>query len=183
MSKNRTMISWMDRWLRPGQRVRSPIELMKILILLAQEGVANAKGGPFVAAIVSNTGRVISVAHNNVGRALDSTAHAEILAIRQAETRLKSPSLRPASGSSHTLVTTCQPCIMCAGAIHWAGLRRVVAAARHQDVLRAGIAPDLLPDASRLFSRVGIRYQRDVLRQEAARVFHEERKPHGHTER
>jgi len=75
---------------------------------------------PVGAVVVSNQ-LVIARAHNLTERLNDSTAHAEMLAITAAENYLGGKYL-----SDCTLFVTLEPCLMCAGAIHWAQLGRVV---------------------------------------------------------
>ncbi len=86
----------------------------------ASKGVEAGHGGPFGAVIVYR-GEVIATAHNEVIHRNDPTAHAEILAIRQAGKKL---------GRFHLdgceLYCTGEPCPMCFSAIHWAHLGRVV---------------------------------------------------------
>lgn len=87
---------------------------MNIAISLGKEGET-----PFGCVIVEGD-RIISCAFNTVKADLDSTAHAEINAIR------KLPSSCFGKAASLTLYTTCEPCPMCMGAIIFAGIRRVV---------------------------------------------------------
>ncbi|WP_292663837.1 nucleoside deaminase [Nitratifractor sp.] len=86
----------------------------------ARRGVEANHGGPFGAVIVFQ-GKVIARAHNEVIRRNDPTAHAEILAIRQAGEMLSRFHL-----DGCTLYCTGEPCPMCFSAIHWAHLDRVV---------------------------------------------------------
>jgi len=73
----------------------------------------------FAAAIV-RTGRVVSIETNAVLTSVDPTAHAEVQAIRTACRRLSTLDLTGA-----TLYTSCEPCLMCLGAIAWAGITDV----------------------------------------------------------
>ena len=75
---------------------------------------------PIGAVIVCN-GKVIAKAHNQTETLNDSTAHAEIIAITSAENHLGSKYLEDC-----TLYVTVEPCVMCAGAIHWSHLKRIV---------------------------------------------------------
>jgi len=75
---------------------------------------------PVGAVVVSNQ-LVIARAHNLTERLNDATAHAEMLAITAAENHLGGKYL-----SDCTLFVTLEPCLMCAGAIHWAQLGRIV---------------------------------------------------------
>jgi tRNA(Arg) A34 adenosine deaminase TadA len=76
-------------------------------------------GGPFAALIVRD-GEVVAEGWNAVTTLNDPTAHAEVMAIREACRRLGTFSLPECE-----IVSTCEPCPMCLGAIYWAGLRRI----------------------------------------------------------
>jgi guanine deaminase len=69
----------------------------------------------------------------------DPTAHAEILAIRQAASFLKSYDL-----GECTLYSSCEPCPMCLGAIYWAGIKKVVYACDRVDAELAGFSDKLI---------------------------------------
>ncbi len=77
-----------------------------------------------VGAVITCNNRVIAKAHNQVETLTDATAHAEIMAITSAEATLGSKYLMDC-----TLYVTLEPCVMCAGALYWAQLSRVVYAA------------------------------------------------------
>lgn len=96
--------------------------------------VANVRrnGGPFAALIVKD-GIVIASGANQVTRANDPTAHAEIVAIREACRVLGDFQL-----TGCDLYTTCEPCPMCLGAIYWARPAHVYYAATHADAAGAG---------------------------------------------
>jgi guanine deaminase len=87
---------------------------MDMAIKEAQTGMQHNHGGPFGAVIVRQ-GKVIAVAHNEVLKSCDPTAHAEVLAIRRASQTLAKFDL-----SDCELYSTCEPCPMCFAAIHWA---------------------------------------------------------------
>ncbi len=82
---------------------------------------AAAQGEVPVGAVVVSEGRIISRAHNQPLHLNDPTAHAEILALRRAARRLGNYRL-----SGCTLYVTIEPCVMCAGALGHARVRRVV---------------------------------------------------------
>lgn len=98
---------------------------------IATQNVAD-DGGPFAALIVRGD-ELVSVGTNRVTRDLDPTAHAEVVAIREACTRLGDFSL---AGS--VLYTSCEPCPLCVAACLWARLDRVVYAADRHDAARGG---------------------------------------------
>jgi guanine deaminase len=87
---------------------------MKRAVELAEIGSANGFGGPFGAVIVKN-GEIIGEGHNEVTSSNDPTAHAEIVAIRNACKSLKSFQLDDCE-----IYASCEPCPMCLGAIYWA---------------------------------------------------------------
>jgi guanine deaminase len=84
-----------------------------------ERGMLAGDGGPFGAVVVKD-GKVIGKGHNCVLCYHDSTAHAEITAMRQAEQALGTHDL-----TGCELYTTCYPCPMCLGAIMWARISKV----------------------------------------------------------
>ena len=104
---------------------------MKQAIELALANVRR-EGGPFAALVVKD-GIVIATGANQVTRANDPTAHAEIVAIREACRVLGDFQL-----SGCEVYTSCEPCPMCLGAIYWARPERVFFAATHQEAAAAG---------------------------------------------
>ena len=92
---------------------------MKIADDLARENLKTNAGGPFGACIVKN-GEVIGKGSNHVLKNNDPTAHAEIMAIRDACKNIKSYDLEGA-----TLFTSCYPCPMCLSAIIWSNIKVV----------------------------------------------------------
>jgi guanine deaminase len=96
--------------------------------------VENARrgGGPF-AALVIRDGIVIAAGANQVTRTHDPTAHAEIVAIREACRVLGDFQL-----TGCDLYCSCEPCPMCLGAIYWSRPARVYFAATHDDAAAAG---------------------------------------------
>jgi guanine deaminase len=108
-------------------------------IELASDNI-NEGGGPFGAVIVKDN-QIISEAGNRVVLNSDPTAHAEILAIRTAATRLKSHEL-----SECILYSSCEPCPMCLGAIYWSGIKKVVYACDRHDAESAGFSDKLIYD-------------------------------------
>jgi len=105
---------------------------MKIAYDEATEGMLANDGGPFGAVIVKDT-QIVASAHNKVLISKDPTAHAEINAIREASSTLKSFDL-----SDCVLYTTCMPCPMCLGAIFWARIKTVYYGATEDDATRGG---------------------------------------------
>jgi guanine deaminase len=106
-------------------------------IEIAGQGIENG-GGPF-GALITKDGKIISEAYNKVVLNHDPTAHAEVIAIRQAAEKLKTHDL-----SDCTLYTSCEPCPMCLGAIYWAGIEKVVYACTRVDAELAGFSDKLI---------------------------------------
>lgn len=106
---------------------------------LASQNVAD-RGGPFGAIVVKN-GTVIAESGNRVTPNLDPTAHAEIMAIREACLLLGDFQL-----TDCTLYTSCEPCPMCLGAIYWARLSAVYYACNRFDASRAGFDDGFIYD-------------------------------------
>ena len=111
---------------------------MKEAIRLARQGMLANKGGPFGAVVVKN-GQIIGRGYNQVLSAKDPTAHAEILAIREACRHLDSFQL-----NGCTIYTSCAPCPMCLGALYWARPDRVVYAAGSRRAAQAGFDDQLI---------------------------------------
>lgn len=89
-------------------------------------------GGPFGAVVVQGE-EIIGEGFNLVVPRHDPTAHAEIMAIRQAGRRLKTHRL-----DACELYTSCEPCPMCLAAAFWAGIRKIYYAATRNDAADAG---------------------------------------------
>ena len=106
-------------------------ELMRRAIALALENI-RLGGGPFAAVIVKD-GCIIAEGANRVTSTNDPTAHAEIVAIREACRALGDFQLHGCD-----LYTTCEPCPMCLGAIYWARPSRVFFAGTAGDAAAAG---------------------------------------------
>ena len=124
----------------------------------AREGVERGDGGPFGAVVVKD-GRIVARACNRVVANRDPTAHAEILAIREACRALGTFDL-----SGCEIHATCEPCPMCLAAIHWARLDRVVYALSRHDAAALGF------DDARMYEGIDIPTDH-VKCPEAAEVF------------
>jgi guanine deaminase len=107
-------------------------------IEMAVENVRSGRGGPFAALVVKDDG-VIASGVNLVTSANDPTAHAEIVAIREACRALGRFQL-----SGCEIYATCEPCPMCLGAIYWARLKRVFFAGTREEAAGAGFDDSLI---------------------------------------
>jgi len=107
-------------------------KFMDEAIRLAKMNMENGHGGPFGCVVVKD-GEIIASAYNEVLTNNDPTAHAEIVAIRRACSKLNSHQLEGCE-----IYTSCEPCPMCLGAIYWARPARVYFAASREDAAEAG---------------------------------------------
>jgi guanine deaminase len=111
---------------------------MERAIALALENVKTHGGGPFAALIVKD-GVIVGEGVNRVTVSNDPTAHAEVIAIREACAATGSFELRGCE-----LYTSCEPCPMCLAAAYWARLERVHFAASREDAAAAGFDDEFL---------------------------------------
>jgi tRNA(Arg) A34 adenosine deaminase TadA len=140
---------------------------MRLAIERARAGISSGQT-PFGCVIV-RAGEVVGAGHNEVWARTDITAHAEIVTIQRACQRLNSIDL-----SGCVCYTTCEPCPMCASAIHWARLDLCVYGASIDDAAGAGFSELRLPAAE--VNRAGggrVQLRPGVLREECAALFRE----------
>lgn len=102
-----------------------------------------SNGGPFGAVIVKN-GKIIAHGHNMVIGTNDPTAHAEIVAIRKTTAKLKRFDL-----SDCEIYSSCEPCPMCLGAIHWAKMRKLYFGCTRRDAAAIGFDDKFIYDVIR----------------------------------
>ncbi len=105
---------------------------MRRAIELSVGNVRTGRGGPFAALVVKD-GETLAEGVNLVVATSDPTAHAEIVAIREAARKLGHFQLKGCD-----IYTTCEPCPMCMGAIYWARPARVFYATTRADAAAAG---------------------------------------------
>lgn len=107
-------------------------KFMMEAIRLSQKCLKEGKGGPFGAVVVKD-GEIVGRGSNHVTINNDPTAHAEVMAIRDACHNLKTFQL-----TGCEIYTSCEPCPMCLGAIYWARPDRIYYAANQEDAAAAG---------------------------------------------
>ncbi len=140
---------------------------MREAIRLSLRMVRRGKGGPFGAVVVKD-GRIVGRGANRVTTAHDPTAHAEIVALRQACRRLKSFRL-----DGCTLYASCEPCPMCLSAIYWARIRRVFYGNTRKDAAKIAFDDDLIyREVARPIRRRKL-VMKQLLRNEALAAFAE----------
>jgi guanine deaminase len=145
----------------------TPEELMREAIWLAAEGLRAGHGGPFGCVIV-HQGEIVGRGNNRVTSTCDPTAHAEIVAIRDACQSRATFHLEDCD-----LYTSCEPCPMCLAAIYWARIPRVYYANTRADAAAIGFDDDFIYRQIPLPLEHRHLAMRPLLRDEALEVFRE----------
>ena len=114
------------------KKIHLPEYFMREAIRLAREGMIAGEGGPFGAVVVKD-GKIIGRGNNKVLQLNDPTAHAEVVAIRDACKHLGTFQL-----DGCDIYTSCEPCPMCFGAVYWARPARLFFACNQQDAAAIG---------------------------------------------
>lgn len=145
-------------------------EFMKEAINLSELNLKTNDGGPFGSCVVKN-GVIIGRGSNNVIKNNDPTAHAEIMAIRDACKNINSYDL-----SDCEIYTSCFPCPMCLSAIIWANIKSVYYGNTKEDANSIGFRDDYIYD---FISKINSNYDNDLIhfecmmREDAIKVFNE----------
>jgi guanine deaminase len=114
------------------------MQFIQIAIELAQRGMRNNEGGPF-GAIVVRDNVIIGRGNNRVISTNDTTAHAEIVAIREACQYINNFQL-----DGCVIYASCEPCPMCLGAIYWARLSKVYYGCTKMDAAQIGFDDEII---------------------------------------
>ncbi len=132
---------------------------------LARNGIIENAGGPFGAIVVKDD-EIIGEGYNCVTSTNDPTAHAEVMAIRNACKKLDSFQL-----DDCVIYTSCEPCPMCLGAIYWARPARLFYAATREDAADVGFDDQFIYDE--IAGDIDQRRIKtiNILRDEALKVF------------
>jgi guanine deaminase len=115
-------------------------KFMNFAVELSQQGSNENKGGPF-GAIVVKDGEMVGMGYNQVTSSNDPTAHAEVVAIRDACKNLHTFQL-----TGCEIYTSCEPCPMCLGAIYWARPEKVFYANTRYDAAAIGFDDSFIYD-------------------------------------
>lgn len=132
---------------------------MRVAIEAARKALASGDI-PVGALVINRSGEIISIGHNERELHADPTAHAEIVALRQASQEARTWRL-----DGHTLVVTLEPCAMCAGAIAQARISTLVFGAWDDKAGAVGSVWDILRDPRSLFK---VEVRAGVLKDECA---------------
>lgn len=139
---------------------------MKLAKDLSLENLKTNAGGPFGAVIVKDN-KIIGKGSNNVLKNNDPTAHAEIMAIRDACNNIGSYDL-----NGCTLYTSCFPCPMCLSAIIWSNIKEVYYGNTKEDAEKIGFRDNFIYEYLKEFSTDTIT-MKQIDRDETIKVFNE----------
>jgi guanine deaminase len=120
--------------------VRTAEQFMARAVAISGEHMRKGLGGPFGAVIVKN-GEIVGEGANQVTSSNDPTAHAEVVAIREACRTLGTFSLKGCE-----IYASCEPCPMCLASIYWARLDKAYFANNRDDAARIGFDDSFLYD-------------------------------------
>jgi tRNA(Arg) A34 adenosine deaminase TadA len=167
-----TLPDWISEAVDWDRRYESREDRMRLAIALSRENVLRRSGGPFGAAVFeSESGALVGVGVNSVVRLRNSVLHAEAMAIMFAQQRVQSYTLHAEDLPEHEIVSSCEPCAMCLGAILWSGARRLIYGADRADALRIDFDEGpVFPESYRYLQSRGIEIARGVFRAEACEV-------------
>ncbi|MBW3469960.1 nucleoside deaminase [Arthrospiribacter ruber] len=140
---------------------------MKMAIDLSRSGMNQGKGGPFGCVIVKD-GQVVGIGSNSVISTNDPTAHAEVVAIRDACKNLGHFQL-----DGCEVYTSCEPCPMCLGAIYWARPSKVYFANDKNDAAEAGFDDQFIYEEIDMEGKERRIPFMQVMQAEAKKVFEE----------
>ncbi len=145
---------------------------MDLITSLAQRNIEQGTGGPFGAGIFrADTHQFVAPGVNLVLSSHSSIAHAEMVAIMMAQQILGSHDLGATDLPQYELVTSCEPCAMCLGAICWSGVRQLVCGARGSDAEAIGFDEGPKPEKwTTALEQRGISVTLDLQRLKAAQV-------------
>jgi tRNA(Arg) A34 adenosine deaminase TadA len=140
-------------------------KFMMEAVELSKKGMMQNDGGPFGCIVVKGD-EIVGRGNNRVTSSNDPTAHAEVVAIRDACKNLNTFQL-----SDCEIYTSCEPCPMCMGAIYWARPKKVYFANTRVDAANIGF------DDSMIYDEIGLPHEKRVIpiihlgREEAIKVF------------
>ena len=176
-----TLPDWVDTFVPWDRRHESAGDRMALAIGLSRENVARGTGGPFGAVVFDGeTRHPVAVGVNLVADARNAVLHAEIVALMLAQATIGRYTLNAPDLPPHTLVTSCEPCAMCLGAILWSGAQALECGATREDAVRIGFDEGpVFPASYAYLSARGVRVQLGVRRAEAASVLEAYRRTGG----
>jgi len=168
-----TIPDWVDQVVAEfPERIDEEDARMRLAIRLSLENVLRG-GGPFGAVVFAGP-QVVAAGVNRVLDSGLSIAHAEIVALMRAQTRLAAQGGRVPGAPPMSLVTSTEPCCQCYGAVVWSGVERLVCGAVTSDAEAVGFDEGPKPSAwQHELEKRGISVRQAVCREEAAEVLRE----------
>lgn len=171
MSLTLEMPAWLDIVNRHPYRFADFPQAMDFVLEATARNISEG-GGPFGAAVLTPDLELVALGINRVRPAKASALHAEMVAMMLAQQKLDTHDL--SSAGEFTLLSSCAPCAMCFGALHFAGIRHLVCGARTEDAESAGFDEGDKPgNWPASLARRGILLTEDVRREEAVALLRE----------
>lgn len=138
---------------------------MALVLALTERNVQEDTGGPFGALVLDDeTGRVLALGVNMAPATGNAVLHAETVALMLAAEGGEASGRR-------TLYASCEPCIMCLGAAHWAGIERVVFAALKEDAEAVGFNEGEGASSLRAAMEArGVKFRAGLMRERGAQI-------------
>ena len=166
------MPAWVDDFGARAPGVADDEARVRFVVAAARENVERRSGGPFAAAVFErDSGRLVSLGVNLVTTLGSSMLHAEVVAIFRAQAAVGAWTLAAPGLPAHELVTSCEPCAMCLGAVLWSGAKRLVCGATRDDAQDIHFEEGpVFPESYAYLERLGIEVVRGVARAEAREV-------------
>lgn len=138
---------WLEKYQQRYQTSLSLEQQMDFVIEASRLNVEYQTGGPFAAGIFEiESGKLVALGVNLVPIENLSMLHAEMVAISLAQRLRGSYNLNQADQPALSLVTSCEPCAMCFGAVPWSGVRQLVTGASGDDARQIGFDEGHKPD-------------------------------------
>ena len=165
---------WLEKFVTEAAtgNYQSDADKVTVAINAARMNVDSNSGGPFGAAVFNSTGQLVSVGVNLVEPNCCSVLHAEVVALMLAQAAVKSFTLD--RGEQFVLATSAAPCVMCFGAVHWSGVKRLVVSANKSDVEAIGFDEGPIPaDWIARLAQSGIAVVEGCLREQAVSVLND----------
>ncbi|TFG46244.1 MAG: nucleoside deaminase [Gemmatimonadales bacterium] len=165
--------SWVDGLVDWQRRYPRPEDRMALVIAVGHEQIRRATGGPFAAAVFErDSGVLVAVGVNLAVPSHNCVLHAEVVALMMAGAQLHSHSLGAEGMPQHELVSSCEPCAMCLGAVFWSGAASLVTGATKGDAEAVGYNEGpVFPESYAHLERKGMTVVREIMREEARALF------------
>ncbi len=164
--------TWISDYAKEIDCIKDINDRALFVIEASRQNILNRTGGPFAAAVFEkNSGKLIALGVNLVTSQGLSTLHAEIVALEIAENKLHTYDLSGNDSIEYELVSSCEPCAMCFGAIPWSGVKRVITCAKDEDARAIGFEEGDKPKDWRVsYKNRDIEVIDEVKREEAKEV-------------